>query len=114
MSECFLTINAYNVARAPFPFILIGVFFCRQCSGDAAVDQNEKAYAEIIQMADKRRCAVNELIRVQEKAAVSQAEAIVDQLEKETCELRKREDELKCHSLRITSISCRYTDTQII
>ncbi|KAM8751900.1 E3 ubiquitin/ISG15 ligase TRIM25-like [Acanthopagrus schlegelii] len=68
-------------------------------SGDAAVDQNEKAYAEIVLMADKRRCAVNELIRVQEKAAVSRAEALVDRLEREISEMRKAEDELKQLSL---------------
>nr|XP_046250321.1 E3 ubiquitin/ISG15 ligase TRIM25-like isoform X2 [Scatophagus argus] len=70
-----------------------------QCSGDEAVDQNEKAYAEIVLMADKRRCAVNEMIRVQEKAAVNQAEALIDRLEKEISELRKGEDGLKQLSL---------------
>ncbi|XP_030586859.1 tripartite motif-containing protein 16-like [Archocentrus centrarchus] len=68
-------------------------------SSDAAVDQNEKAYAEIVLMADKRRCAVNDLIRDQEKAAVSRSEAAVDLLKKEISELRKREDELKRLSL---------------
>lgn len=70
-----------------------------QGSGDAAVDQNEKAYAEIVLMADKRRCAVNELIRVQEKAAVSRAEALVERLEREISEMRKADDELKQLSL---------------
>uniref|UniRef100_A0A3Q0STY8 SPRY-associated domain-containing protein n=1 Tax=Amphilophus citrinellus TaxID=61819 RepID=A0A3Q0STY8_AMPCI len=70
-----------------------------QSSSDAAVDQNEKAYAEIVLMADKRRCAVNDLIRDQEKAAVSRSEAAVDLLKKEISELRKREDELKRLSL---------------
>ncbi|XP_044212390.1 E3 ubiquitin/ISG15 ligase TRIM25-like [Thunnus albacares] len=69
------------------------------CSADAAVDQNEKAYAEIVLMADKRRCAVKEQIQVQEKAAMSKAEALVDQLEKDVSELRKREDELMQLSL---------------
>lgn len=50
-------------------------------------------------MADKRRCAVNELIRVQEKAAVSRAEALVERLEREISEMRKAEDELKQLSL---------------
>lgn len=73
-------------------------FYC-QCSGDAAVDQNEKAYAEIVMMAGKRRCAVTELIRVQEKSAVSRAEALADRLEREISELRKGEDGLKQLSL---------------
>lgn len=84
---------------APFSQLLLLFFFCHQCCGDAAVDQNQKAYTEIIHMADKRRCAVKELIRVQEKAAVSQVEALVDRLEKEICELRKGEEELKRLSL---------------
>ncbi|XP_040893781.1 E3 ubiquitin/ISG15 ligase TRIM25-like [Toxotes jaculatrix] len=70
-----------------------------KCSGDAAVNQNEKAYAEIVQMADKRRCAVREVIRVQEEAAMSRAEALVVRLKKEICELRKAEDDLKQLSL---------------
>ncbi|XP_078113707.1 E3 ubiquitin/ISG15 ligase TRIM25-like isoform X1 [Sander vitreus] len=70
-----------------------------QCSGDAALDQNEKAYTEIVQMADKRRCTVRELIRVQETAVVSRAEALVDRLQKDISELRKGEDELKQLSL---------------
>lgn len=74
-------------------------FFHCQSAGDAAVEQNEKAHAEVVQMAAKRHCAVKELIRVQENAAVSRAEALVDRLEKEISELRKGEDELKQLSL---------------
>ncbi|XP_071360296.1 E3 ubiquitin/ISG15 ligase TRIM25-like [Trachinotus anak] len=66
-----------------------------KCSADAAANQNERAYAEIVQMADKSRCAVKETISVQEKAATSRAEALVDQLEKEICELKMGEDKLK-------------------
>ncbi|KAG8012494.1 Tripartite motif-containing protein 16 [Nibea albiflora] len=66
-----------------------------QCSGDAAVDQNEKAYSQIVQMADKRRCAMNVLIKGQEKALVSQAESLVDRVEKEILELKRGEDKLK-------------------
>lgn len=70
-----------------------------QCSGDAAVDENEKAYAEIVQMAGERCLAVEELIRVQVKAAVSRAEALEERVEREISELRKGEDELKRLSL---------------
>lgn len=85
----------------PVSFSLTSFIICFYCqySGDAAVDQNEKAYAEIVTMAGKRHCAVRELIRVQEKAAVSRAEAIIDRLEREISELRKGEDELKQLSL---------------
>lgn len=74
-------------------------FFTAQASSDAAVAQNEKAYAEIVLKADKRRCAVNDLIRDQEKAALSRTEELVDRLEKEISELRKQEDQLKRLSL---------------
>ncbi|XP_063760527.1 E3 ubiquitin/ISG15 ligase TRIM25-like [Eleginops maclovinus] len=70
-----------------------------QGSGDAAIDQNEKAFAEIVAMADERRCAIKELIRVQQKAAVSRAEAFVDRLEKDISKLREGEDQLKQLSL---------------
>ncbi|KAJ4938298.1 hypothetical protein JOQ06_002920 [Pogonophryne albipinna] len=70
-----------------------------QFSGDAAVDQNEKAYAEMVRMADERRCATKDLIRVQQKAVVSRAEALVDRLEKDISELRKGQDDLKQLSL---------------
>ncbi|KAM4733957.1 E3 ubiquitin/ISG15 ligase TRIM25-like [Anableps anableps] len=64
-------------------------------SRDAALDQNEKIYAEIVLMADKRRSVVKELIMRQEKAAFGQTETLVDRLEKEIRDLRGREDELR-------------------
>ncbi|KAM9376095.1 uncharacterized protein KZ484_008650 [Pholidichthys leucotaenia] len=70
-----------------------------QSSSDVAVDQNEKACTEIIQMVEKRCYAMNELIRNQKKAVVSRADALMDRLEKEISELRKQEDELKQLSL---------------
>ncbi|KAK2842024.1 hypothetical protein Q5P01_012224 [Channa striata] len=70
-----------------------------KCCVDAAVDENQKAHDEFVQMADKRRCAVEQLIRSQEKAAMSRGEALVDRLEKEICELRKGEEEIKKLSL---------------
>lgn len=50
-------------------------------------------------MANKRRCAVNELIRVQEKAVMSRAEALMERLAREISELRKGENKLKQLSL---------------
>lgn len=70
-----------------------------QSSTDAAFDENEKAYTEMVLMADKRRCAMKELIRDQERAVAGQAEALVDRLEKEIRELKEGEDELKQLSL---------------
>ncbi|XP_042351497.1 tripartite motif-containing protein 16-like [Plectropomus leopardus] len=70
-----------------------------QCYEDAAVDKNEKAYAEFVQMVDKRRSTLNNLIRVQVKATVSRAEALVDRLQKEISDMRKGEDDLQQLSL---------------
>ncbi|KAM4554236.1 E3 ubiquitin/ISG15 ligase TRIM25-like [Fundulus diaphanus] len=64
-------------------------------SRDAALDQNEKLYAEIVSMAERRRLAVKELIVRQEKAAFGQTKALIDRLEKEISDLRRKEDELK-------------------
>ncbi|XP_037833954.1 E3 ubiquitin/ISG15 ligase TRIM25 isoform X2 [Kryptolebias marmoratus] len=66
-----------------------------QSSKDAALDQNEKAYAEIVLMAEKRRSAVREQITHQNRAALSQAEELIDRFEKEIRDMKKREDELK-------------------
>ncbi|KAF7663636.1 hypothetical protein LDENG_00205740 [Lucifuga dentata] len=68
-------------------------------SGDAVVDESEKAFSKMILMAEERRCAVKELIRIQEKAVESRAEVLVDRLEKEISELRKSEEDLKQLSL---------------
>ncbi|XP_036007749.1 E3 ubiquitin/ISG15 ligase TRIM25 [Fundulus heteroclitus] len=64
-------------------------------SRDAALDQNEKLYAEIVSMAESRRLAVKELIVHQEKAAFGQTKALIDRLEKEVNDLRRKEEELK-------------------
>ncbi|XP_074534324.1 tripartite motif-containing protein 16-like [Halichoeres trimaculatus] len=50
-------------------------------------------------MAGKRRSAVKELIRVQEKAAASRADSLKGRLEREVSDLRKKEDELTQLSL---------------
>uniref|UniRef100_A0A3Q1FQD0 E3 ubiquitin/ISG15 ligase TRIM25-like n=1 Tax=Acanthochromis polyacanthus TaxID=80966 RepID=A0A3Q1FQD0_9TELE len=66
-----------------------------QCFRDAAFDENEKAYNEIVLMADQQRCAMKELITDQEKAVASLAEVLMDRLQQEIRELKKAENELK-------------------
>ncbi|XP_015237769.1 PREDICTED: E3 ubiquitin/ISG15 ligase TRIM25-like [Cyprinodon variegatus] len=66
-----------------------------EVSRDAALDQNEKIYNEIIAMANKRRSAVKELIIHQEKAATGQMDTLTDRLQKEIGSLKRREDELR-------------------
>lgn len=74
-------------------------FFHYQTAGDAAAEQNEKAHAELVLLADRRHSAVEEMIRVQERAAVSRTEALLERLVKQISELRKGEDQLKQLSL---------------
>lgn len=50
-------------------------------------------------MAERRRSAVRELIRDQEKAAMTRAEALMERIQAEIRDLRSREEELKQLSL---------------
>ncbi|XP_045063564.1 E3 ubiquitin/ISG15 ligase TRIM25-like, partial [Coregonus clupeaformis] len=61
----------------------------------AAVEDSDKIFTELICSIERRRSEVKELIRAQEKAKVSQAEGLLEQLEQEIAELRKRSTELE-------------------
>ncbi|KAJ8376940.1 hypothetical protein SKAU_G00075200, partial [Synaphobranchus kaupii] len=64
-------------------------------SAQAAVEDSERIFTELIRSI-KRRCSeVKELIRDQEKAEVSRAEGLLERLEQEIAELRRRDAELK-------------------
>ncbi|XP_045063812.1 tripartite motif-containing protein 16-like [Coregonus clupeaformis] len=64
-------------------------------SAQAAVDDSDKIFTELIRSIERRRSELKELIRAQEKAQVSQAEGLLEQLEQEIAELRKRSTELE-------------------
>ncbi|XP_041704669.2 tripartite motif-containing protein 16-like [Coregonus clupeaformis] len=64
-------------------------------SAQAAVEDSDKIFTELIRSIERRRSEVKELIRSQEKAQVSQAEGLLEQLEQEIAELRKRSTELE-------------------
>ncbi|XP_036374444.1 E3 ubiquitin/ISG15 ligase TRIM25-like [Megalops cyprinoides] len=90
-------------------------------SAQAAVEDSEKIFTEMIRSIERRRSEVKELIRDQEKAAVSQAERLLKQLEQEIAELRRRDAELEqfshtedhIHFLQIP-VSSPWTPTQPI
>ncbi|KAJ8392971.1 hypothetical protein AAFF_G00068750 [Aldrovandia affinis] len=65
------------------------------CSAQAAVEDSERMFTELIRSFERRRSEVKELIRDQEKAAVSRAKGLVEQLEQEIAELRRRDAELE-------------------
>ncbi|XP_049340755.1 E3 ubiquitin/ISG15 ligase TRIM25-like isoform X2 [Astyanax mexicanus] len=64
-------------------------------SAQAAVRDTEKIFTELIRCFEMKRSEDLELIRDQEKAAVSRAERVQKQLEEEIAELRRRNSELE-------------------
>ncbi|XP_071205649.1 E3 ubiquitin/ISG15 ligase TRIM25-like [Salvelinus alpinus] len=85
---------------------------CR--SANAAVDDSESIFTELIRSMEERRSEVKELIRAQEKAEVSRAEGLLEQLEQEIVELKRRDAELEqlshtedhIHFLQVTILPC--------
>ncbi|XP_062305096.1 tripartite motif-containing protein 16-like isoform X2 [Osmerus eperlanus] len=88
-------------------------------SGQAAEKDIERIFTELIRSIERRRSEVKDLIRAQQGAAVSQAEGLLERLEQEIAELRRRDAELEklshtednihflqnCQSLSSTSVS---------
>ncbi|KAI7810273.1 hypothetical protein IRJ41_023897, partial [Triplophysa rosa] len=66
-----------------------------KCSAQMAVKSIERTSNELIQLIKKTRSEVTQLIRDQEKAAVSQADGLLKQLEQEIVDLRRRNAELE-------------------
>lgn len=73
---------------------------------------SERIFTELIRSI-KRRCSeVKELIRAQRKAEVSRAEGLLERLEQEIAELKRRDKELEqlaqtednIHFLKVTSL----------
>ncbi|XP_030622919.1 E3 ubiquitin/ISG15 ligase TRIM25-like [Chanos chanos] len=64
-------------------------------SAQAAVKDSEEVFTELICSTERRRSEVTELIRDQEKKELSQAEALVERLEREITGLRERDGELE-------------------
>uniref|UniRef100_W5KQQ3 E3 ubiquitin/ISG15 ligase TRIM25-like n=1 Tax=Astyanax mexicanus TaxID=7994 RepID=W5KQQ3_ASTMX len=64
-------------------------------SAQAAVEDSEKIFTELIQSMERRRSEVKELIRAQEKTELSLVEDLRKKLEQEIADLRRRDAELK-------------------
>ncbi|KAA0718827.1 E3 ubiquitin/ISG15 ligase TRIM25 [Triplophysa tibetana] len=64
-------------------------------STQVAVKDSERIFAEMIRFIERYRSEVTQLIRDQEKAAVSRANRSLEQLEQEIVELRRRNAELE-------------------
>ncbi|XP_060753772.1 E3 ubiquitin/ISG15 ligase TRIM25-like isoform X3 [Neoarius graeffei] len=61
----------------------------------AAVDDSERIFTQMISSMEKKRSEVTELIRAQEKAELSRAERLLKQLEQEIADLQRRVTELE-------------------
>ncbi|XP_064189752.1 tripartite motif-containing protein 16-like [Anguilla rostrata] len=64
-------------------------------SAQAAVEDSERIFTELIHSIERRCSEVKELIRDHERAEVSRAEGLLERLEQEIAELRKRDAELE-------------------
>ncbi|XP_073685154.1 tripartite motif-containing protein 16-like protein [Garra rufa] len=64
-------------------------------SAQAAVEDSERIFTELIHSIERSRSEVTQLIRDQEKAAVIQAEGLLERLEQEIKDLRRRDAELE-------------------
>ncbi|XP_036417193.1 tripartite motif-containing protein 16-like [Colossoma macropomum] len=64
-------------------------------SAQAAVEDSERIFTELIGSIEKKRSEVTELIRAQEEAELSGAEELLEQLEQEIADLKRRDTELE-------------------
>lgn len=66
-----------------------------QHSTEAAVEESERIFSKLIRSIEKQSSEVKEVIRVQERAAVSQAEELLEKLQREIVELKRTDAELE-------------------
>lgn len=59
------------------------------------MEESERIFSKLIRCIEKQSCEVTEVIRVQERAAVSQAEELLEELQRDTVELRRTDAELE-------------------
>ncbi|XP_051948350.1 tripartite motif-containing protein 16-like isoform X2 [Xyrauchen texanus] len=64
-------------------------------SAQTAVEDSERIFTELMRSIERSRSEVTQLIRGQEKAAVSRAEGLLERLEQEIDDLRRRDAELQ-------------------
>ncbi|XP_017537497.2 proline-rich protein 36-like [Pygocentrus nattereri] len=63
-------------------------------SAQAALEDTERIFTELICCIERKRSEISELIRAQEEAAVRGTEGVLERLEQEIAELRRRNTEL--------------------
>ncbi|XP_076846389.1 E3 ubiquitin/ISG15 ligase TRIM25-like [Brachyhypopomus gauderio] len=70
-----------------------------QCSAQAALEESDNLFTELIQSIEQRCSDVKEMIRAQEKAELNHIEELVRNVEQEITDLRRRDAELEKLSL---------------
>ncbi|KAJ8275824.1 hypothetical protein COCON_G00075760 [Conger conger] len=91
-------------------------------SAQRAMAESEKLFSEMIRSIERMRAEVSKLIGINEKAAFNQAEGLVERLEQEIEELKKKESGLKqlhstedhIHFLQNFNYLCTPTDDGVI
>lgn len=66
-----------------------------QHSTEAAVEESERVFSRLIRSIEKQRSEVKELLRFQERAAVTQAEELLEKIQREVVEVRRADAELE-------------------
>nr|XP_020447212.1 tripartite motif-containing protein 16-like [Monopterus albus] len=64
-------------------------------STEAVVEESERIFSKLISSIEKQSCEVKELLRVQARAAVSQAEGLLEKMHRDAAELRRADAELE-------------------
>ncbi|XP_039670727.1 E3 ubiquitin/ISG15 ligase TRIM25-like isoform X2 [Perca fluviatilis] len=64
-------------------------------STEAAVEESERVFSKLIRSIEKQSSEVKEVMRVQERAAVSQAEELLEKIQRDVTELRRTGAELE-------------------
>lgn len=77
------------------------------------MDETDRIFIELIRSIERRRSEVKELIRAQEKIAGSRVQGLLDRLDQEVTEMKRRDAELRqlsntedhIHFLQVTSLA---------
>lgn len=67
----------------------------KQTSAQAAVEESERIFNEILLSIEEKCSKMTALIRAQEESQLNQAEELIEQLELEITDLKKRETDLE-------------------
>lgn len=76
-----------------------------QRSARSVVEESDNLFTQLIRWIELKRFEVRELIKVQEKTAIGQAELLLEKIQKEIAELKMNEEELDKLSLMEDHIS---------